>query len=269
MLTTLNFRAYGQPPFTVVAVHGGPGAPGTMAPVARELRARGWSVLEPMQTADSLDGQAEELSRQIEERGSPPVTVIGHSWGAMLAFITAARYPPLFRKLILVCSGVFEERYADAIMPTRLSRLSEEERHEVRSLIDALSTPALADASESLARLGALLSGTDTFEPLPDEEPNDCLPAEGDTFQKVWNDAVRLRHSGELLELGSRIRCPVVAIHGDYDPHPADGVSKPLSAAVQDFRFILVPQCGHEPWRERHARDRFFALLDEELRRAS
>src|SRR5712692_10060037 len=51
-----NLRLYGQSPFTVAVLHGGPGAPGTMAPVAREL-ATEWGVLEPLQTADSLDGQ--------------------------------------------------------------------------------------------------------------------------------------------------------------------------------------------------------------------
>ncbi len=35
-----NLRTYGAAPFGIAVVHGGPGAPGQMAPVARE-RARG------------------------------------------------------------------------------------------------------------------------------------------------------------------------------------------------------------------------------------
>lgn len=50
-----NLRIYGQSPFTLAVIHGGPGAGGEMAPVARELAsARG--VLEPIQTATSLEG---------------------------------------------------------------------------------------------------------------------------------------------------------------------------------------------------------------------
>ncbi len=44
-----NIRKYGNPPFSVAVIHGGPGAPGEMAPVARELSSR-WGVLEPLQT---------------------------------------------------------------------------------------------------------------------------------------------------------------------------------------------------------------------------
>jgi pimeloyl-ACP methyl ester carboxylesterase len=51
--------------------------------------------------------------------------------------------------------------------------------------------------------------------------------------------------------MGKNIECPVVAIHGDYDPHPADGVRIPLSNVLKDFRFILLGKCGHVPWFER------------------
>ncbi len=55
-----NLRIYGKAPYNVAVIHGGPGAPGEMAPVSREL-ASGWGVLEPLQTAESLEGQIEEL----------------------------------------------------------------------------------------------------------------------------------------------------------------------------------------------------------------
>jgi pimeloyl-ACP methyl ester carboxylesterase len=74
-----------------------------------------------------------------------------------------------------------------------------------------------------------------------------------------------LRRSGRLLEMARKISSPVLAIHGDYDPHPAEGVEKPLSAVIRDFRFILLEKCGHKPWIERQARERFLAILEEEL----
>jgi pimeloyl-ACP methyl ester carboxylesterase len=57
----------------------------------------------------------------------------------------------------------------------------------------------------------------------------------------------------------------VVAIHGDYDPHPAEGVRKPLTEVLEDFRFILLKKCGHTPWREQEARDDFFRILKREI----
>jgi len=48
-----NLRKYGEAPFKVAVIHGGPGAPGEMAPVARELSSVS-GVLEPLQTATTI-----------------------------------------------------------------------------------------------------------------------------------------------------------------------------------------------------------------------
>ena len=53
-----NLRIYGRKPYAIAVVHGGPGAPGSIAPVAREL-SKDMGVLEPLQTKDSLEGQIE------------------------------------------------------------------------------------------------------------------------------------------------------------------------------------------------------------------
>lgn len=77
----MNLRHYGTEPFSVAVIHGGPGAPGDIAPVARELSSA-CGILEPLQTATSLDGQILELQSVLEESGDLPATLIGHSWGA-------------------------------------------------------------------------------------------------------------------------------------------------------------------------------------------
>jgi pimeloyl-ACP methyl ester carboxylesterase len=94
---------------------------------------------------------------------------------------------------------------------------------------------------------------------------DEILECRYDVFQGVWGQAEQLRSSGKLLELGKSIRCPVVATHGDYDPHPAAGVVEPLSRTLKYFRFILLEKCGHRPWLERSARDRFYNILKQEL----
>jgi pimeloyl-ACP methyl ester carboxylesterase len=68
-----------------------------------------------------------------------------------------------------------------------------------------------------------------------------------------------------LLRLASEVQCPVVAIHGDHDPHPAAGVRDPLARVVPDLRFVLLERCGHTPWLERQARATFFEALEREL----
>ena len=257
-----NLRKYGDSPFKVAVVHGGPGAPGEMAPVARELASvRG--VLEPLQTAATLEGQVHELRDVLEKNGELPVILLGFSWGAILSFILAARYPPVVEKLILIGSGVYEEKYAVNITGTRLSRLGEAERKEALALMRYLDDPAVEDKNTPMARLGELIARADAYDLLPRD--SELLECQYDIFQGVWEQASKMRSSGKLLGLGKRIRCPVVAVHGDYDPHPAEGVSEPLSRVLKDFRFILLEKCGHRPWLERHARDRFYDILKNEI----
>lgn len=257
-----NLRRYGNAPLNIAVVHGGPGAPGEMAPVARQL-STDWGILEPLQTAISLEGQVQELRRVLEENGSLPMTLIGHSWGAWLIFILTAQYSSLAKKLILIGSGPFEEKYTSRLMETRLSRLNEEEEKEVLSLMEVLNSSETENDSTTMTKLGKLMNKTDTYDPLPDN--SETLDCQQEVFQKVWPEANELRKSGKLLELGKQIICPVVAIHGEYDPHPAEGVKGPLSGTLRDFRFIALENCGHEPWIERHAKDRFYEILEEEL----
>jgi pimeloyl-ACP methyl ester carboxylesterase len=257
-----NPRIYGQPPFRVAVIHGGPGAGGEMAPVARQLAAnRG--ILEPIQTEASLDGQVEELRAILEAHADLPVTLIGYSWGAWLSYILAARHRDLVGKLILVSSGPFEAHYVTELEATRMGRLSAEEKAEFQSIVKGLADAATEDKDALLSRLGALASKTDSFDPVPTvpEEP-DSVKASGDIFRNVWQEAARIRKTGALLKLGKLIACPVLAIHGNYDPHPAEGVRDPLSSTLRDFRFVLLTQCGHTPWEERQARDRFYEVLE-------
>jgi pimeloyl-ACP methyl ester carboxylesterase len=258
-----NLRIYGKAPFNVAVIHGGPGVAGEMAPVARELSSS-WGVLEPLQTKSSLEGQIEELKTILEKNGDLPVFLIGFSWGAWLSFIFTANYPAMVKKLILIGSGPFEEKYADTIQETRLNRLNKKERTEVISLIEILDDSMAKDKKTAFARFGALFSKADAYDPILQEcDVTDC---DVNIFQNVWQEASELRRSGKLLQLGKYIKCPVVAIHGDYDPHPAEGVQKPLSAILKSFRFIGLENCGHKPWIERQARDEFYRILKKELR---
>jgi pimeloyl-ACP methyl ester carboxylesterase len=294
-----NLRKYGRAPYRVAVIHGGPGACGEMAPVARELTSR-WGVLEPLQTAAALEGLIKELKAVLEKNGDIPVTLIGFSWGAWLSFIFAAKYPSIVKKLILVGSGPYEEKYATKILQTRLNRLSEKDRTEAESIIEILNDPAVKDKNTVFARFGALFSKADAYDPIihksevidcsydiyqsvwndvaemrrlfskadaydPIIHKSEVIDCSYDIYQSVWNDVAEMRRSGELLKLGQHIKCPVVAIHGDYDLHPSQGVQKPLSTILKNFRFIMLKNCGHRPWIERTAKDRFYEILKEEL----
>ena len=133
-----NLRKYGNPPYTVVLVHGGPGAAGTMEGVAKKISAhRG--VIEAIQTRYSIDSLLLELRGVVSLHGNPPLTLIGHSWGAWLSIFFASKYPDQVKKLILIAAAPLEEKYASKIMETRLERLDEKEAQKTLDLLREIS----------------------------------------------------------------------------------------------------------------------------------
>ena len=257
-----NLRKYGAEPFKIAVIHGGPGAPGEMAPVAKEL-SNGFGILEPLQTVSSLEGQLKELHDILKKSAGLPIKLIGWSWGALLSFIFTSRYPEFINKLILIGSAVFEDKYASKIMETRLKRMDGGDKQEYYSLINKLNDPDIKDKDSFLAQLGKMISRLDSYGPFP--EGDDLIECSYEIYQKVSAEGVKLRKSGELMRLGRKINCPVVAIHGDYDPHPAEGIKDPLSKIINNFKFILIKNCGHHPWLEKNRTSKFYKIIAEEL----
>ncbi len=258
-----NFRTHGNIPFEIVLVHGGPGAAGEMFSVAEELSVN-FGVLEPLQTTNTVNDQVDELKITIENNASMPVILIGYSWGAWLCYLLAAKYPGLVKKLILVSSGPFEEKYASQIMPTRMSRLSKEDGDSLNNFFEKVKNSNTEEKNEIFTQIKNLISKADYFDPIKND--NDKTDVNFDIYDKVWNEASGLRKSGELLNMADKITCPVVAIHGDYDPHPAEGVQKPLAEKIKDFHFILLKNCGHHPWLEKQVTDEFYKTLISEIK---
>ncbi len=261
-----NPRIYGKPPYAVALLHGGPGAPGEMAPVARALsRTRG--VLEPLQTAADVPGQVAELKEMLATRADLPAILVGWSWGAWLGIALAAAHPEMVAKLILVGSPPFEDVYAAGIMQTRLNRLAEDRRTSLLELLHSLETADSSTAGDSMRSLHDILMITDSRDALP--HPNDVVEFQPEIYRTVWAEAARMRSSGRWLQLARDLKMPVVAIHGEWDPHPAEGVRGPLSRVLRDFRFISLAGCGHYPWLERAARQEFFRILEREVQNPS
>ena len=256
-----NLRKYGQGPFKVAVIHGGPGAPGEVKPLAEKL-SEGRAVLEPFQTAPSIEGQVDELKDILEEHGDVPVTLIGYSWGAWLSTIFSAIYSPLVSKVILVGSPPFRQKYASKITETRLKRLDGAEREETEELMEKLDRSGGEVKKETLVRLEKLVRKADSFDPFKNGDRLEDVEVQPEIYRRIWDEASEVRKSGELLELVRLIECTVVAIHGDYDPHPGEGVREPLSKNIEDFRFVLLEKCGHTPWNEKQARDKFYAILE-------
>ena len=79
--------------------------------------------------------------------------------------------------------------------------------------------------------------------------------------QETWADALRLQREGREPERFHAISARVIMLHGDVDPHPGPSTRDVLRAWVPQLEYVEFEKCGHQPWNERHARERFLAVL--------
>lgn len=256
-----GIRRYGIPPYGVVLLHGGPGAPGSMAPVAREL-GRTVGVLEPLQSADSLEGQIEELKTQLGD--AIGIDLVGSSWGAVLALFFAARFPGIVRQLVLIGSAVFDVESSNKCRALRQERLPGEIKAKVEELSGRLRTSSEIHANAILLELHELTFGADCFDPITRDD--ETIVAQYLINQRVWNDFKVLRDSDRLKSEFAKVKAPTVVIHGDYDPHPIEGVVPFLKSCLPKIDVFVLEQCGHLPWLERRAKDQFYKILKDSLR---
>ena len=180
-----SVRYYGQPPYKIAVLHGGPGAPGYMAPVARELgRSRG--ILEPLQTESSLDGQIAELRDQLADNADFPVTLIGSSWGAVLALFIASTGEIAIEKLVLIGSAVFDAESSAKIKEVRLGRLADTDRQWLQEIESRLNDPLETNKPEIAKEWGDIFFQTDVYDAITTDL--EVIEVQCDLNTKVWSE---------------------------------------------------------------------------------
>jgi len=260
-------RRYGTRGPWVVVVHGGPGAPGSMAPVARELSDE-FRVLEPFEeragevpvTVASLVAGMHACI--VDACGTQPL-LVGHSWGAMLALAFAAEHPQAAGALALVGCGTFDAAARREFEANVAARLTGPARAGLARLRDA-PADTRRDADLRLRRTAQLLLAVYAHDLATSDDETVVVDSIG--HGQAWRDMLRLQEEGALPRRFSAIRAPVLMIHGAADPHPGRRIRDGLAPHLPQLEYAELPDCGHHPWLERRARAPFFALLRAWLR---
>lgn len=256
-------RTYGKKPYRAALLHGGPGAPGYLAPVAREL-SHETGVIEPLQSANSITGQIEELKQQIESTAEPPLTLIGSSWGAVLALLASANHPHLAERLILIGCAVFDNESAKSIEPRRLARMDQTEKDRYKEIAEKIRTASGEKRDELMAEWGELMDKSDYYDPLTTD--SEVIEVQYGIFENVFGEFVKMREDpSQICSALKNIKIPVNLIHGQYDPHPIEGILPFLEKCLPQVNYHRLENCGHYPWNERQARDRFYEIIKTEL----
>jgi len=260
VVQVIQVRKYAGSDGPVVVLHGGPGAPGSLARLATEL-APDFEVWEPLQRRS---GEApltvDRHVADLHDIAPDPATIVGHSWGAMLGLSYAARYPAAVRALALVGCGTYDsasraeyERRFDA----KLGDAGRVRGNELRAAMEGAR--GRTERDDILARRGAFAAEAQAVDLLPETESS--LRADAAGHDETWRDVLRRQATGFEPQSFEAIESPVVMLHGDDDPHPGTMIRDTLLPYIPHLEYIGIPRCGHEPWRERHGREPFLTAL--------
>src|SRR5215216_838422 len=255
-------RRIGQGP-PVVVLHGGPGAHhdyllpgfddlangreliyydqrgGGRSPVTRETPV-GWRE----HVAD-----LEELRKQwaLEQ-----LTLVGYSWGGLLALLYSTEYPSRVSRLALVSPAPawrearqeFERRFQERNLDPALQR----QRADLRA-----SDLRERDPAAYAQRAFELSVAPYFFDPV---RARDLTPfrVTGRTQQEVWSSLGEYDLRPQLASL----RLRAILLQGDSDVIPVE--ASRTVAQLLEAEFHLLPRCGHVPYVE--AFEEFVRLLD-------
>ena len=255
----LSSRSYGTHGPLVYVLHGGPAAAGAVRPIAAGL-AESFRVIEPFQKGSSqlpltVATHVADLDRLIRARTDPtrPV-IVGHSWGAMLALAYAAAYPDRVRGIVCVGCGTFDTVSRQTMRAIIYQRIDE----RTRLLLAELPT-RYPDPGDRLRAEHALLRRAyDYAADEPTIDNCEVPPLDVKAYTETWNDMLRLQNDGTYPQAFTAIAAPVLMIQGSYDPHPGKMIYEALKPHIRHIEYVELDRCGHEPWRERFAKEEFF-----------
>jgi proline iminopeptidase len=248
----------------VVTLHGGPGASHDYLRPQFDRLATGRTLLyydqrgggqspAPREVPLDWHAQVADLAAVVREHGRPPATILGFSWGGLLALLFTLEHPELVERLALVGPA-----------PTYV----EAQREYTKEFDRRQAAPAIAAAREALSHSGLRKRDPDAFWKRAFELSvagyfRDPARAMNLTPFRV---ASRAQHavwaSLKGMDLRTRvgaIRQPTLILHGRHDPVPVHA-SELLVTLLPDAHLVVFEDSGHALYAEET--DRFVAEMD-------
>jgi proline iminopeptidase len=244
----------------IIVVHGGPGLdhsylqPGLDALGTRhtvvyyDQRGTGRSSAELTPDAINFDAFVDDVDALRQALGYERVSVLGHSFGALIALQYAMRYPDNLRALILLNPTEPGTRFQEQTAERQSTRRSAEVAEEMAAIRDTEAFQA-RDAA-TLSRFYRLAFRSTMRN--PDQVEQVELDLSGTTARHGQDVAALLGQSMEQPvdwwgQLGL-VQAPTLVVHGRYDAPPID-MARELAEALP-LGSLAVLDTGHFPYVE-------------------
>jgi proline iminopeptidase len=237
----------GDGPDVAVMLHGGPGAshdylrPGfdAVAVAGRrrlfyyDQRGSGRSSLAPGQLPADWRTHVADLDGVRRHLGGAPLTLVGYSWGALLAMLYAIEHPRDVARLALISPAPAAARER-AEAKDRLAEMGR--RPSVQALRERL------DPSDRRNRFALAVAG---YFAHP-ERAVDLTPfvVKQSAEDAVWKSLGDYDLRPQLADLG----LPAFLAHGEVDPIPV--ATARATAEALGAEMVAIPDCGHVPYVE-------------------
>jgi proline iminopeptidase len=242
----------------VLVLHGGPGASHDyllpqMLQLARDRelifydqRGGGRSRVDASVAVD-WRAHVADLDRVIEEFALGRPTIVGYSWGALLAMLhateaAAGRTANAPHLLLLIDPAPISRAYR-AEFETEFAR--RQNAPEIRALRDELAASGLRDRDPARYKQRAFELSVAPYFADP-RAARDLTPFRviGRVQQVVWESL----GDYDLTPLLALVRCRALVIHGQEDPIPL--ASSEAAARALGARLVVLHPCGHVPYVE-------------------
>lgn len=257
----------------LLVLHGGPGAdhayllPQMLALAERydcvyyDQRGGGRSKTDD-RTPITWRTQVDDLRLVVGELRLAPLSVVGYSWGALLALlyaIEAARTPAAMApcaRLALLDPAPVTRAWRDRFEAEFAARMRSP---AVAALRDELSASGLRERDPAAYRQRAFELSVAGYFADP-ARAHDLTPfrVTGRVMESIWESLGDFDLRADL----AAVRVPALVVHGRNDPIPLEssqGVADALGAEL-----AVLDDCGHVPYVEQPAA--LFATLDRFLR---
>jgi proline iminopeptidase len=198
-----------------------------------------------------------DLAAVVLEFGLDPLSIVGYSWGGLLAVLYALEATddgslPAPSRLVLIDPAPLARKYRQQFEAEFARR---QRGPAIQRMRDELAQSGLRDSDPDAWRQANFELGVAGYFAHPENIRN-LTPFRviGRLQQSVWESL----GDYDLIPRLGKIGCPALVVHGRDDPIPVE--SSIEGARAMNARLVLLDECGHVPYVEQPAR--LFAAVD-------